>query len=1126
MKYFYTIFLIIFTYLAVGSSVIRHFVYDIENHANKVSNYIQNNVDKNIKISSLKGHWQGLNPKISFNASKVSDNKDLGKIIVQLNLFQTLSTFQLAIKYIFIDGLNISLNISDNKNIISVPGTMIIRNSNIKIEYEKNKYEFSNLNVDYNKKTIGIRSNVSFKKNKFSLNGIINIANKNIKSFVYNKDNIDLNGNIHIQGSISNNIFNVFKIESPLVFKNLEVDSYHKFEIYKGKIIKYKINHTSTNDANIFIKNNYLNDLNKLNNLVLEGSYISSNAKSIYDINNLKFKNNIDNFTFKNLILQNEEDLKILNLYAKKIDVKNINFLFENFNSYFINIHNKPELSEGSLSGLLVNYNYQHNKLHTSFSLDNVSLGYLEYKLENLSANVLLLDNSVTMKLYSDNLRLSSDRFFRRPLNLLNTDLVIKTDLSKRTHFVDISNLSNKDVSFTGNILLDLNNDFIHLNTSINSSNIKNLPNIFPRNVMGENIASWINKSFIKGKVNEGFIFMRGTLSKNPFYNDYSGISFARLNLNNLNINYSSKWPSIKLNNSVVKIINKNFAFETTNEKIYSSNIKKLRVSVDDMSNATLKANAMISGPIKDFVTYNKDALNLHISLKDLEGLSGNVTSYLDFIFPKSKNSNIYNGSFELNNASYKNKYIEITQVNGIINLKENLITNSKDKYLNGLINGNKINFNIKSTRSDKISIFGSSNIDYSSLNLESINQFIKGKSIWNFDLEINLSNSDNNLYKFSSNLEGSEVNLPSFFTKKNQNTKQLNISYYKKNSYDMINLNYDKIVSLVNLTNNSGFISFNDLNRDMPKQNFNLYGNIEYFNLDEISDSNQNDIDLIRYINKVSLKIKKLKKGDFIFHNSIINLTKKKKSLFLNEFSSVSNFYNLFATGEHEIDGLSRIDMTLDSTNLQKVLNEWKIDHGIRDGTLSLNSNIQWNGGFNKFNANNIDGSISLLLSNGRIKKVGSRATRLLGLLNFDLLTKRLSLDFDDVTKNGFYFDNITGDFRIDNGSLYSTNLITQGPSAQILVIGSTNYVNETYDATVIATPEVSKTLPAFALIGGPIAAAATYAAEKIAKALGKDIDDLIKVKYSVKGTWDKPEIEVIEKNFDPLKEIKELFN
>ena len=72
-----------------------------------------------------------------------------------------------------------------------------------------------------------------------------------------------------------------------------------------------------------------------------------------------------------------------------------------------------------------------------------------------------------------------------------------------------------------------------------------------------------------------------------------------------------------------------------------------------------------------------------------------------------------------------------------------------------------------------------------------------------------------------------------------------------------------------------------------MPKQNFNLYGNIEYLNLNEISKHNKNDIDLTKYINQVSLKIKQLKKGDFIFNNSVINLTKKKKSLFLKFISN-----------------------------------------------------------------------------------------------------------------------------------------------------------------------------------------------------------------------------------------------
>ena len=353
------------------------------------------------------------------------------------------------------------------------------------------------------------------------------------------------------------------------------------------------------------------------------------------------------------------------------------------------------------------------------------------------------------------------------------------------------------------------------------------------------------------------------------------------LNLNDLNIKYSLEWPSIKLNNAEVIIKNENFSFETINEKIFSSNIKKLRVSVDDMNDATLEARAIIDGPIKDFVIYNKDAFNLKIDLKDLKDISGNVTSHLDFIFPKSKNSNIYNASFDLNNASYKNKYIEITKVNGSINLKDNLIVFNKDKYLNGFINGNKTNFNIKSLSNNKISIFGKSNIDYSSLNVELIKQYIKGKSIWNFDFEINLSNFDDNLYKVSSNLVGSEVNLPYFFSKKNQNINKLNITYYKKNNFNMINLNYDKITSLINLTNTSGFISFNDPRRDMPKQNFNLYGNIEYLNLNEISNHNKNDIDLTEYINKVSLKIKQLKKGDFIFNNSFINLTKKKIVIF-----------------------------------------------------------------------------------------------------------------------------------------------------------------------------------------------------------------------------------------------------
>ncbi len=176
-------------------------------------------------------------------------------------------------------------------------------------------------------------------------------------------------------------------------------------------------------------------------------------------------------------------------------------------------------------------------------------------------------------------------------------------------------------------------------------------------------------------------------------------------------------------------------------------------------------------------------------------------------------------------------------------------------------------------------------------------------------------------------------------------------------------------------------------------------------------------------------------------------------------------------------------------------------------------------------FSLESIYGKFSTSMKDGRIKKVGNRVTRIFGLFNIDLLAKRLSLDFDDVTKNGFYFNTLNGDFRIDNGNIFTTNLFIKGPSAEMLAVGTTDIINETYDMHVIASPEFGETLPAIALLGGPITAAATFAAEKLAKAFGKDINDLIKIKYKVSGPWDNPVIKIMDKNTDPLDSVEELF-
>ena len=93
------------------------------------------------------------------------------------------------------------------------------------------------------------------------------------------------------------------------------------------------------------------------------------------------------------------------------------------------------------------------------------------------------------------------------------------------------------------------------------------------------------------------------------------------------------------------------------------------------------------------------------------------------------------------------------------------------------------------------------------------------------------------------------------------------------------------------------------------------------------------------------------------------------------------------------------------------------------------------------------------------------------------------------------------------------------------MLAVGTTDIINETYDIQVVASPEFGEALPAIALLGGPITAAATFAAEKLAKAFGKDINDLIKIKYKVSGSWDEPILKVIDKKSNALDNVEDLF-
>ena len=77
----------------------------------------------------------------------------------------------------------------------------------------------------------------------------------------------------------------------------------------------------------------------------------------------------------------------------------------------------------------------------------------------------------------------------------------------------------------------------------------------------------------------------------------------------------------------------------------------------------------------------------------------------------------------------------------------------------------------------------------------------------------------------------------------------------------------------------------------------------------------------------------------------------------------------------------------------------------------------------------------------------------------------------------------------------------------------GMIDFVDETQDLSLLIEPKLSDTVTAGALVGGPLAAAAAFIAQKI---LDDPFNKIISSEYHVTGTWDDPQEKIMDTNVD----------
>ena len=210
-------------------------------------------------------------------------------------------------------------------------------------------------------------------------------------------------------------------------------------------------------------------------------------------------------------------------------------------------------------------------------------------------------------------------------------------------------------------------------------------------------------------------------------------------------------------------------------------------------------------------------------------------------------------------------------------------------------------------------------------------------------------------------------------------------------------------------------------------------------------------------------------------------------------------------------------LNFALDTPDLGHLVVAFGFADSIDKGPAKLNGEISWAGSPAEISRQGLSGRVDLDMGSGRFLDIDPGVGRVMGLLNIAAIQRRLTLDFSDLFKKGLGFDAVTGHFELEAGSIHTDDLRIKGPSGVIEISGRTDVVAQRFDQIVTVTPSLRSTLPiAGAVVGGPVVGAAMLVVQGL---VGKQVDQIGAVRYSVQGSWSKPDIKVLAGR--PLREM-----
>ncbi|HEX5737897.1 MAG TPA: YhdP family protein, partial [Hydrogenophaga sp.] len=226
--------------------------------------------------------------------------------------------------------------------------------------------------------------------------------------------------------------------------------------------------------------------------------------------------------------------------------------------------------------------------------------------------------------------------------------------------------------------------------------------------------------------------------------------------------------------------------------------------------------------------------------------------------------------------------------------------------------------------------------------------------------------------------------------------------------------------------------------------------------------------------------------------------------------FHATGNWAALGTAAGANATGAARhtaLNFRLDIADSGKLLERFGREGVVRGGNGWIEGRIGWLGSPLALDYPSLSGQLRADVESGQFLQVEPGAAKLLGVLSLQALPRRLTLDFRDVFSEGFAFDFVRGDARIDKGVLSTNNLQMKGVNAAVLMEGTADIGREQQDLKVVVMPEINAgTAALIATAINPAVGLGTFLAQFL---LREPLQSATTQEFRITGHWADPQVE-----------------